>query len=625
MTVLPLAIPKSKAITLRPYQRRSHTAIRQVHADSDKGALLVLCTGAGKTVCALAFAVEDYLAQGKRVVWLAMRQELLDQPMEALRETWPEHARSAGIVQADRDTPDAQIVFASVQTVTNEKRLSAILDHGYPDLVIFDEAHHHPSPTAKATTDALISRGAKLLGLTATPDRTDMLNLADDWEIAFSYNITQAIRDGYLVPPYAAVSRLPDLDLSRVSGRRDYDDQELAAELLRAGIIEHTVATMQETLTAVRLPDREGSRFLTAQGRASLVFTPTVELAELTAEALRDAGFRARHLSGKTPKLARGRLISAFKKGRIDVLVNVGVLTEGTDLPRASCIVMARPTKSWSLYVQVCGRGLRLYEGKEDCLILDLAGATEDHSLISAPVLIGGARCPKSPNGGHDLVPCADVQDGAKCSHCGRKVGCGVNLGPHTYDQTHHCTGCKRPQCVESPDAAHCWVPAADHKRRCADCGIEVPDPLAGLVGKRSGKEIIEAEWVRIWGLFPETYAVDVGNHGILFVVGSRKTEQWMPVWLVKGGRRPRPFFDDPVHASEVRGYANDLVTRAEKVAAKGAAWKDKQPRRYDIVKAESFGVYWKNETAGELACAVFKVHARERAIKTGISSPVEE
>ena len=185
---------------------------------------------------------------------------------------------------------------------------------------------------------------------------------------------------------------------------------------------------------------------MSARGRSCLVFTATIDQARRTAEALREAGWKARHVSGKTPKSERRRLLAAFQRGLIDVLCNAAVLTEGTDLPRASCVVFARPTRSWSLFVQCVGRGLRLFDGKEDCFVLDLAGATEDHSLISAPVLIGGSRCPKSPNGNHDLHPAENPQEGAKCSHCGKKVPCGVNLGAHTYDKHHKCSGCGRPQ-----------------------------------------------------------------------------------------------------------------------------------------------------------------------------------
>ena len=605
---------------LRPYQKAAHVAIRECWAEGNPGAMLVLCTGGGKTFTALSLVVSDFLKRGKRVIWLAGRRELLDQPAMATRKTWPEESRKIGIVQAGRDRPDAQFVFASIQTIQNERRMAAILAHGYPDLVVYDECHHAPSPTSVAAMERLCERGALRLGLTATPTRDDGADLSEDWEIAYSYGITDAIRDGYLVPPYAAVERLPDLDLSRVSGRRDYDDGELAAELLRAGIVEHTVEQMARAHTARRLPLRDDRRTLEARGRSTLVFVPTVALAATIAEALREAGWKARHVSGKTPDADRRRLLGAFRNGRIEVLVNVGVLTEGTDLPIASCIVLARPTRSWSLFTQIVGRGLRLFAGKSEALILDLAGATEDHSLISAPVLIGGKRCPKSPNGSHDMIPAENPQEGAKCSHCGAKVACGVSLAGHTWGDDHKCTGCGRPQCVESEDGAHTWIPQADHKRKCMDCGAEVPDPLAGLANRKPRGETLDADWIRVPGLTPETYVVDLEPHGLLFVVGDRRTATWTPIWLVKGGRRPRPLVSEPLPREYVRGYADDLVRRAAQVAEKGASWKQNKPRRYDIVKAEAHGVHWKGENAGELARRLLKVRARERAIKTGIS-----
>lgn len=621
MSLLPLASPnRTPDFQLRPYQREAIQAVKD-HWESDEktGAMLVLATGCGKTATAMALAVE-FLERGQRVVWLAMRQELLDQPRDTLAAFWPDHGHRSGIVQADRDRPDAQIVFASVQTVINDARMEAILAHGYPDLVVFDEAHHQVSPTAKAATDALCAKGALRLGLTATPERQDLVDLSEDWTIAYSFGITEAIAAGYLVEPYAAVERLPDLDLSRVSGRRDFDSGELAAELLRSGIVEHAVEMMERTHVAFALPDREESRYLTAKGRACLVFVPTVDMAEKVSAALRDAGWRARHVSGLTPKEERRRLIGAFKRGLIDVLVNVGVLVEGTDLPRACCIVLCRPTRSRTLFIQALGRGLRLFKDKTECFVLDLAGATEDHSILAPPVLIGETRCPKSPNGSHDFVSCEDPRDGARCSHCNRKAACGINFGPHTWGDNDHCTACQRPRCVESDDARHGWLPQADHTRTCLYCGVSVPDPLAGMVRKRR-EETVVADWVRVPNLEPETYVVDCGTHGLLFVVGCRTAGEWRAYWLKKGGRKAYPLSHAPLPTAHVRGYADYIVARAAKVAAKSADWKSKRPDSYLRTKALNLGVMLRRgETAGDLSRRLLRQHARERAIRTGIA-----
>ena len=230
----------------RIYQLRAHQAAREAW-DEGQGAMLVMATGTGKTASALHIAVEDFLSEGHRVVWLAHREELLNQPMDTLARWWPHHRHRGGIVQAGRDAPDAQIVFASVATLAVPSRLEAVLRHGRPALLVVDECHHSTSPSQKAAIEALRGPQTRLLGLTATPDREDGADLSALWTVAYSYGMTDAVRDGVLLPPYTAVAPLPELDLSAVSGRRDYDDAELGAALMKAHVVEHTVLVMGQT------------------------------------------------------------------------------------------------------------------------------------------------------------------------------------------------------------------------------------------------------------------------------------------------------------------------------------------------------------------------------------------
>ena len=616
MTLFP---PIAEAFQLRPYQGQAHAAIREARDEGVHGVMIVMATGTGKTATALSFIIEDYLARGLRVAWIAHRKELVTQPRDTIARFWPHLLDRVGIVQGSCDQPEADLVCASVDTLARSPhRAEAILAAGPIALLVVDEAHHSTSPTQQAAIQSLAP--LMMLGLTATADREDGADLGEHWEIRFSYDILAAIRDGALLVPYAYTERLPDLDLSRVSGRRDYDDAELGAELLRAGVVAHTVDMMSRAVAAKRLPDRDSVADLSAQGRGCLVFTATVEQARRTAEALREAGWRANHISGSTPDAERSRMLRAFKSGAIDVLCNAAVLTEGTDLPRASCVVLARPTRSWSLFVQMVGRGLRLHVGQADALVLDLAGATEDHSLVSAPVLIGGSKCPKAPNGIHELVVRKNPQDGADCEHCGRKVAsCGILLGPHKWGADHNCEGCERPQCLDSDDGTHHWTPVEDHKRRCIDCGMEIPDPLAGMAS-RSRSETVKADWIRLPGLVPETFVVGMGEHGLLFVV--RQRPGWMPIWLRKRARKPRPLASRPMRREHVRGYADDLVRRAAKHAAKEADWKQGRPDSSLRYRYRDATGDWPQAglDAGRVARVILIDHARKRAIKTGIA-----
>ena len=189
---------------------------------------------------------------------------------------------------------------------------------------------------------------------------------------------------------------------------------------------------------------------------------------------------------------ANGTIITR-RNGVVLVMGQSSVLTEGTDLPRCSCVVLARPTRSWSLFVQQVGRAMRLFDGQTEALILDLAGATHDHSLVAAPALIGGSRCPQSPSGEHLYRPMAEGR--ARCAHCKATLPCFAALvategasGQHDYVEG-NCKHCARPQCPEGPENLHHWVRQAGHKRQCLFCGREIHDP--GLKpGGREGERI---------------------------------------------------------------------------------------------------------------------------------------
>tara|TARA_R110002012_G_scaffold45866_6_gene121607 strand:- start:79 stop:1683 length:1605 start_codon:yes stop_codon:yes gene_type:complete len=365
------------SIALRPYQEDAVAAARQTWK-STRSALVVLPTGTGKTITALSI-VAKAREKGFRVLWLAHRQELLTQPAKAFGAVWPDLADDIGIVRATQNDFGAGIVFASIDTVRNPTRLAEVLSAGPPMLVVCDEAHHSMARSWQSVLTAIDEAAEKApfrLGLTATPERTDSKHLGKMWDIAYSYSMMDAMDEGYLVPITPVTEYLEDLDLSEVAGTADYNAEELAKALLAASVVEHTVDAM----------NRHGS------GRRALLFTASVEQARLTADGLNEAGWRAAFVSGETPTDERADALRRFEAGDINVICNCAVLTEGTDLPVADCIVVARPTRSKPLYIQMIGRGLRLSPGKDDCLVIDLSGATEEHNLIQAPVLLGLMR-----------------------------------------------------------------------------------------------------------------------------------------------------------------------------------------------------------------------------------------
>jgi superfamily II DNA or RNA helicase len=351
---------------LRPYQLSAVSAYQAALADKVRRSLIVLPTGTGKTVVGLRIAREV----GGRCLWLAHREELLDQPLRTLPHVWPVRG---GVVKAARDDCRAQVVFGSVATLRNEARLDRC---GLFDFVVVDEAHHAPAESYRMILERLgcFTSGPPILGLSATPERADKQQLDQIFEsVCYSYPLRSAIEQGYLVA-VKMEARPIAVDLDAIKQRAgDFETSELALSLLRAGIVEQVALAVREL----------------AADRRTLVFTVSVDQARLTAEALTAAGVSASWVAGELATSERRARITAFAAGRIRVLCNCMVLTEGFDDPGVECIAMARPTQSKSLYVQCVGRGLRIAPGKADCLLIDMVGLSRRHTLIQAPIIFG--------------------------------------------------------------------------------------------------------------------------------------------------------------------------------------------------------------------------------------------
>ena len=590
------------SLTIRPYQSAARQAVEDAWA-RNAAPLLVMATGTGKTMTALHTVV----GRG-RVVWLAHRAELLTQPLAALRKHWPDVR--GGIVQAARDDVRADVIFASVATLRTKARREALLAGGPIDVLVVDEAHHSPSPTHRAVIAALRSESTRLLGLTATPDREDGADLSEHWEIAYSYDIQSAVRDGYLLDPYASVQPI-DLDLSAVDVT---DDEAVGLALLDQGIAEATVAAMTRGAHFTPMLSSGGSRWV-EPGAPTLVFTASVKQAEATTRALISAGIAARTISGLTAAGDRRRLLRAFELGDVRVLCSPAVLTEGTDLPIAQCAVLARPYQSWSLYVQSVGRVLRPYAGQDVGLVLDLVGATRVHSLIAAPALVGAVECEAGPEGRHEWGP---VEKSAKgeCRHCQASIPCYARLGPHDWttdpDAPRMCTTCGSPQCPESPDGWHAWVRTSAVEYACIECGATSRDVHAGVLRARKPIQADKDVWVRLEGLASKAYAADVPRVGMLIVVEA-DAQHWACHWLPKGARNPRTLGGGPLPRDLARSYADEILRRASRHASRAAT--SDQQRHY----AAQLGIDAR-PTSGETSRAIVAHRARQRAIDLGLA-----
>ncbi|MFJ8437645.1 DEAD/DEAH box helicase [Kitasatospora griseola] len=351
---------------LRPYQAE---AIRSLTAGWQNGQhnrlAVVLPTGAGKTVVLSHLIATFHQQTGHRALVIAHREELIQQAVDKIHAVAP-HLR-IGIVKAERDQHrHVDVVVASIQTLAVRRRRQAIRDIG---LVVVDECHHAAADTYMAVLDHFGAwSGTPVAGFTATMTRTDG-GLAEVWQdIAFRLDILDLMAAGHLVDVRGKRIVVDGLDLDKVKVRGgDLQDGQLGQAMEDSG-----AAKVVADAYTQHAPDRPG-----------VVFTPTVATARSMAETLTDAGIQAAAIWGDMPRDDRADTLQRYKAGDVQVLTNCMVLTEGFDAPWASCAVIARPTKSAGLYVQMVGRVLRPAPGKDDALVLDVMGSSTRHKLAS--------------------------------------------------------------------------------------------------------------------------------------------------------------------------------------------------------------------------------------------------
>lgn len=352
-----------KKMELRPYQQEAKDRIFEQWESVDK-TLLVLPTGCGKTIV-FAKVAEECVRRGKRVLIMAHRGELLEQASDKIYKTT---GLRCAVEKAEETCLGSwfRIVVGSVQSLQREKRLSRFPDD-YFDAIIIDEAHHCISDGYQKVLKYF--SGAKVLGVTATPDRGDMQNLGQYFEtLAYEYTLPKAIREGYLSPIKALTIPLK-LDLSGVGIQAgDFKSGEIATAL--DPYLEQIADEMENY----------------CKDRKTVVFLPLIKTSQKFRDILNAHGFQAAEVNGNSDD--RAEILEAFDRGDYNVLCNSMLLTEGWDCPSVDCIIVLRPTKVRSLYSQMVGRGTRLYPGKTHLLLLDFLWHTERHELCHPANLI---------------------------------------------------------------------------------------------------------------------------------------------------------------------------------------------------------------------------------------------
>ena len=349
----------NRAIALRDFQATAIDEVRAAIRAGSRSILLVAPTGSGKTVIA-SHMIHGAQQRGKRILFLAHRKELIDQCSNKLDDLGIDH----GVIMSDhwRRKPHLRVHVASVPTLVNRELAEP------PDLIFIDEAHRSRAESYVTILERFPN--AVCVGLTATPIRADGRGLGKLFKSMVQCPDVQALTDMRFLVPTRVYAPSRPVDVSGIKKSvGDYNIKQLGERMNRRVLVGDIVDHWRRL----------------GENRLTVCFAVLVAHSKAIVEQFQDAGVAAAHLDGTTPKHEREAVLADLAAGRIRVLVNVGVLTEGWDCPAVSCIILARPTCSMGLYLQMAGRTLRPYPGKADALILDHAGCTLEHGFVDQP------------------------------------------------------------------------------------------------------------------------------------------------------------------------------------------------------------------------------------------------
>lgn len=374
---------------LRPYQSEAMRAVvQELDKKGKRSTLIVLPTGCGKTIvfCGIARYFAFSTKGGRdpcRVLVLAHQNLLLDQAAEKFKQVLGIEVNREKGKQTCRGSK-LPISVATVQTMA--KRLS-YFEPDYFGLIIIDESHHIMAANYQMVLDHF--KGAKILGVTATPDRSDGKKINKFFDsIASTYTIAQAQHDGYLAP----------LTIKRSAVHIDLEK----AKLNKGDLINSQLGSIIEP----HLHEIAKEARILAKGRKTVCFVPLIKTAKKAAEIFSHYGFRSEWTAGNDKE--REQKLKRYEAGDYDIIFNSMLLTEGWDCPSTDCVIILRPTTSRPLYVQMLGRGLRLSPGKKDCLLIDFLFQHDDFDLATPEEILEpedqGRGSGKRPGSGGEVA-----------------------------------------------------------------------------------------------------------------------------------------------------------------------------------------------------------------------------
>ena len=389
------------AAGLRPYQIQAIDDVRSAIRSGKRRIMLQIPTGGGKTLTG-ASMIAGAVDKGSRSLFVAHRLELIDQTVTAFARLG---ILSLGVIRSNdrRSDPSQPIQVASVQTLARRRQVVRDVK-----LVFVDEAHRAAGASYERHVWAAYP-DAVIVGLSATPCRTDGKPLGKYFDAMVSGpSYSSLIKQGHLVEPYVySTPVLPDLSSVRtVAG--DYNAEDLEAAVNRSALIGSLLSEWRRR----------------ASDRRTVIFAVSVAHSKAIVQLFSEDGVRAEHLDGTTPEDLRRGILARLASGETQVVVNVGVLCEGWDLPSCKCLVLARPTKSLVLYMQMAGRILRPFEGVKP-IILDHGGNVDRHGMPHADrewsledqVQKGGTAPAKTCPACFAMIGSAMMS----CPHCGHE------------------------------------------------------------------------------------------------------------------------------------------------------------------------------------------------------------
>ncbi|ORY63099.1 P-loop containing nucleoside triphosphate hydrolase protein [Pseudomassariella vexata] len=380
-TAIPVSSPSPiQKVRLRDYQEECIQSVLSSIQNGHKRLGISLATGSGKTVIftQLIDRIKPVNEHASKTLILAHRRELVEQAARHCNSAYPEKIVDIEMGNM-RASGAADITIASVQSIMSGDRIDKFDPEKFK-LVLVDEAHHIVSPGYLRTLkhfnlDQKNLESPILVGVSATFSRFDGLRLgAAIDEIVYHKDYVDMIGDKWLSDViFTTVASTADVSKVRKSANGDFQPGELSDVVNTEQVNEITVRSWLAKA---------------AERKSTLVFCVDLNHVSGLTNTFRAHGVDARFVTGDTPKVERSERLEAFRRGEFPVMVNCGVFTEGTDIPNIDCVILARPTRSRNLLVQMIGRGMRLHPGKENCHIIDMVSSL-DTGIVTTPTLFG--------------------------------------------------------------------------------------------------------------------------------------------------------------------------------------------------------------------------------------------